>query len=72
MGVLEQYKTRPVEQKPELANVSLLEFATSWNWKGNHYTKRGSRGAKPFAVNVYDICLNKMNQRFMKSIVMLG
>ena len=51
--MLEQYKTRPVEQKPELANVGLLEFATSWNWKGNHYTKRGSRGAKPFVVNVW-------------------
>src|SRR3984893_10009550 len=52
-GVLEHYKTRPVEQKPELANVSLLEFATSWNWKGNHYTKRGLRGANPFVVNVW-------------------
>ena len=52
-GVLERYKTRPVEQKPELANVSLLEFATSWNWTGNHYTKRGLRGAKPFVVNVW-------------------
>lgn len=52
-GILERYKTRPVEQKPELKDVSLLEFATSWNWKGNKYTKRGSRGAKPFVVNVW-------------------
>ena len=37
---------------PEQANVSLLEFATHWNWRGK-YTKRGSRGAKPFVVNVW-------------------
>jgi hypothetical protein len=52
-GILERYKTRPIVQKPELKDVSLLEFATSWNWKGNKYTKRGSRGAKPFVVNVW-------------------
>ena len=52
-GILECYKTRPITQKPELALVSLLQFATSWNWKGNKYTKRGSRGAKPFVVNVW-------------------
>ena len=52
-GVLERYKTRPIALKPELANVSLLEFATGWNWRGNHYTKRGSRGAKHFVVNVW-------------------
>jgi hypothetical protein len=37
---------------PEQANVSLLEFATHWNWRGK-YTKRGSRGTKPFVVNVW-------------------
>ena len=52
-GVLERYKTRPIARKPVLKNVSLLQFATSWNWKGNKYTKRGSRGAKPFVVNVW-------------------
>ena len=52
-GILERYKTRPTAQKPKLINVSLLEFATSWNWKGNKYSKRGSRGAKPFVVNVW-------------------
>src|SRR6202047_4147949 len=52
-GVLERYKNRPIETKPELANVSLLEFATHWNWKGKKYSKRGSRGAKPFVVNVW-------------------
>src|ERR1700683_1875191 len=52
-GVVEQYKTRPIARKPVLKNVSLLQFATSWNWKGNKYTKKGSRGAKPFVVNVW-------------------
>ena len=51
--MLERYKSRPIALKPELANVSLLEFATHWNWRGNQYTKRGSRGAKPFVVNVW-------------------
>ena len=27
-GILDRYKTRPVAQKPELQDVSLLEFAT--------------------------------------------
>ena len=52
-GVLERYIKRPIALKPELANVSLLEFATLWNWRGNKYTKRGSRGAKLFVVNVW-------------------
>ena len=52
-GVFERYKNRPIELMPELANVSLLEFATHWNWKGKKYTLRGSRGAKPFVVNVW-------------------
>ena len=52
-GILQCYKTRPIELKQELQHVSLLEFATSWNWKGNKYTKRGSRGAKAFVVNVW-------------------
>jgi ATP-dependent DNA helicase PIF1 len=52
-GILERYKTRPITLQPELEHVSLFEFATSWNWKGNKYTKRGSRGAKPFVVNVW-------------------
>jgi hypothetical protein len=51
--VLKRYKNRPITLKPELANVSLLEFATHWNWRGNKYTKRGSRGAKPCVVNVW-------------------
>jgi hypothetical protein len=52
-GVLERYKNRPIDSKPELENVSLLEFATSWNWRGQKYTKRGTRGAKPFVVNIW-------------------
>ena len=50
---MEQYKTRPTECKPVLENVSLLEFAAGWNWRGNQYTKRGSKGAKPFVVNIW-------------------
>src|ERR1700683_3338818 len=49
-GVLERYKTRPTECKPVLEHVSLLEFAAGWDWRGNQYTKRGSKGAKPFVV----------------------
>jgi hypothetical protein len=30
-----------------------LEFATGWNWRGKQYTRRGSKGAKPFAVNIW-------------------
>jgi len=52
-GVLEQYKARPIAQKPVLEHVSLLEFATGWNWRGKQYTKRGSKGAKPFVVNIW-------------------
>jgi len=71
--VLERYKTRPVGLKPELANVSLLEFATGWNWRGNLYTKRGSRSAKPFVVNVWPRYMpDRDDQRFMKNIAMLG
>jgi len=33
--------------------VSLLEFVTWWDWNHSKYTKRGSRGAKPYIVNVY-------------------
>ena len=44
---------RKFETKVAERALSLLQFATSWNWRGNHYTKRGSRGAKPFVVNVW-------------------
>jgi hypothetical protein len=71
-GVLEQYKTRPVEQKRDLKDVTLLEFATGWNWRGNNYTKRGARDANLlWSMFGHDICLIEMNRRFMKNIVML-
>ena len=52
-SLFDRYKTRPIDRFPALSNVSLLEFATWWDWDHNKYTKRGSRGAKPYVVNVY-------------------
>lgn len=72
-GILERYKTRPVGQKPELKDVSLLEFATSWNWKGNKYTKEDLEVQKHlWSMFSLVINLTEMNQRPMRSIVMPG
>ena len=51
-SVLDHCKKRPISLIPELANVSLWEFATTWDWKGG-YHRRGSRGAKKYVVNLW-------------------
>jgi len=51
-SVLDRYKERPIDRKPELANVSLWEFATGWDWNGG-YHQRGSRGAKKYVINLW-------------------
>ena len=50
-SVIDRYIERHIQAKPELENVSLLEFATTWDWKGS-YHKRGSRGAKTYVLNI--------------------
>jgi DNA replication protein DnaC len=52
-SLFDQYKKRPIDKFPALATVFLLEFATLWDWDHSKYTKRGSRGAKPYVVNVH-------------------
>ena len=51
-GILEKQNQPPVDQKPELENVSLWEFA---NFEGGKYTKCGTRGAKPNIVNLWPL-----------------
>lgn len=52
-SLFDRYKIRPIDKVPALASVSLLEFATWWDWDRSKYSKRGSRGAKPYVVNVF-------------------
>ena len=53
-SVFDRYKERPVDLIPELANVSLWQFATSWDWKGkSQYHLRGTRGAKKYIINLW-------------------
>jgi hypothetical protein len=49
VGVLDKYC-----QKPEsLDSVSLLEFATHYDWRGSRYIKQGRNKAKPYMVNIW-------------------
>jgi hypothetical protein len=49
-GLIEKYKSQPVTS---MKDVTLLEFATHWDYARNKYTKRGRQGAKPYAVNIW-------------------
>ena len=51
-SVFDRYKEQPIDRVPDLANVSLWEFATSWDWKGG-YHRRGTRGAKKYVINLW-------------------
>ena len=52
-SVFDCYKARPIHQIPELANVSLWEFVTTWDWRGAKYYKCGTKGAKGYATNLW-------------------
>jgi hypothetical protein len=49
-SVFDHYKECPINTVPELANVSLWEFATSWKG-GYHWC--GARGAKKYVINIW-------------------
>jgi len=55
-----------------MQDVTLLEFATHWDWRGNKYTRRGKQGGLLYIVGVCQdtgqILMMKMG---MKIIVML-
>jgi hypothetical protein len=54
LGIMERYKRRTGAAELNLKDVSLLQFATHYNWnKDNVCTKRGSHGAKAYIVNVW-------------------
>lgn len=38
---------------PELHSSSFLNFVQNWDFKGNTFTKRGSRGALPYVANIW-------------------
>lgn len=38
---------------PELHSLSYLNFVQSWDFKGNTFTKCGSRGALPYIANIW-------------------
>ncbi|KAH6907944.1 hypothetical protein BKA70DRAFT_1427776 [Coprinopsis sp. MPI-PUGE-AT-0042] len=46
---LDRYKRRP----SNLKEISLLEFATHYDWRGERVYKRGTNGAKPYVVSVW-------------------
>jgi ATP-dependent DNA helicase PIF1 len=48
-SVRQHYEGRPDTFK----DMSLLEFAHHVTWKGTNYTRRGTRGAKPYIVKIY-------------------
>jgi ATP-dependent DNA helicase PIF1 len=50
-SILEHYMKRSKEG--DIANVTLWEFAQNWETKGGRYYKQGSRGAKPYIVNIW-------------------
>jgi hypothetical protein len=51
-SVLDRCKEHPIDRIPQLANVSLWDFATTWDWKGGYHL-RGSRGAKKYFINLW-------------------
>jgi len=50
-SLLENYMKR--SKDGDVAGVTLWDFAQNWEIKGKHYYKRGSRGAKPYIVNLW-------------------
>ena len=48
-GLVEHYKLRP----EDLEDVTLLEFATWYDFKGGRYTRRGKQGALSYVVNIW-------------------
>ncbi|KAJ8469320.1 hypothetical protein ONZ45_g16931 [Pleurotus djamor] len=52
-GILEHYIKRPSDPEHAAYNISLLEFATHWNWRGNSVHRHGARGAPPYVVSIY-------------------
>ena len=53
-NVLDHYKESHVDHLPELANVSLWKFATSWDWKGkSQYYPHGTTGAKKYVIDLW-------------------
>jgi hypothetical protein len=52
VGIMERYKQHPGNPHPA-ADITLLDFATNWDWRGNRIVKRGLRGAKSYIVNVW-------------------
>jgi hypothetical protein len=45
VGLIEHYKQRPGNPHPA-ANITLLDFATNWDWKASRIVRCGVRGAK--------------------------
>ena len=57
-SIIDRYMKRPQlvrsgGQDYNLDNLTLLDFATHWDWTGNNYRKRGQCGALPYVLNIW-------------------
>lgn len=48
-----RYQKHAQTDPEKLKDVSLLQFATHWDWKQNRIIKRGSKGVLPYIVNIW-------------------
>jgi ATP-dependent DNA helicase PIF1 len=50
-SLLENYMKR--DKEGDIADVTLLDFAQNWEIRAKRYYRRGTRGAKPYIVNIW-------------------